>query len=159
MATMTGKESDGMKTIYKLVELDFDAVEAYEAAIQRLKDETSRSKLNEFKADHERHIRDLSDALNRHGITAPNRGDAKRVLTKGKVVMGQIAGDRGILQAMKTNEDDTNAAYERASNRNDLPPEILSLVERGLADERRHRDWIIQRVEFLKGSEQATAAR
>ncbi len=159
MATMTGKESDGMKTIYKLVELDFDAVEAYEAAIQRLKDQTSRTKLSEFKADHERHIRDLSDALNRHGITAPNRGDAKRVLIKGKVVIGQIAGDRGILQAMKTNEDDTNDAYERASNRSDLPPEILSLVERGLADERRHRDWIIQRIEFLKGAEQPASVR
>lgn len=159
MATMTGKETDAMKTIYKLVELDFDAIEAYDAAIQRLKDETSRSKMLEFKSDHERHIRDLSDALNRHGITAPNRGDFKRVLTKGKIVIGQIAGDRGILQAMKTNEDDTNMAYERAANRNDLPPELISLVERGLADERRHRDWIIQRIEFLKGSQQPTAAR
>src|SRR5690606_10584177 len=111
MATMTGKEADPIKMLSNLVELDFDAVEAYEAAIERLEDESSRRKLSEFKADHERHIRDLSDALSRHGTIPPNKGDFKRVLTKGKVVMGQIAGDRGILHAMKTNEDDTNSAY------------------------------------------------
>lgn len=35
---------------------------------------------------------------------------------------------------LKTNEDDTVTAYERASNHKDMPPEALPLMRRALAD-------------------------
>lgn len=54
------------------------------------------------------------------------------VLTKGKVVLGGPMGDKAVLQAMKTNEDDTNTAYERA-----------------LGDERRQRDWMVETIRLL----------
>ena len=40
----------------------------------------------------------------------------KALLTKGKVVIAGLMGDEAILQAMRTNEADTNTAYERAVN-------------------------------------------
>jgi hypothetical protein len=51
---------------------------------------------------------------------------------------------------MKTNEDDTNTAYERACARNDVTPELQLLLRRNLNDERRHRTWIEQRHQTLK---------
>jgi uncharacterized protein (TIGR02284 family) len=155
MATMTGKEQDVMKLLVNLIELDYDAIEAYEAAIERLEDATSRSKLSEFMADHERHTVNLGTLVGEMGGTPPNKGDIKRVLTKGKVVLGNIAGDRGILAAMKMNEDDTNKAYERAAARQDLPGNVLAVVTRNLTDERRHRAWIVERLEQLEGGRAA----
>lgn len=43
---------------------------------------------------------------------------------------------------MKTNEDDTNAAYERAASHSDLPEIAVPVIQAALSDERRHRDWL-----------------
>jgi uncharacterized protein (TIGR02284 family) len=150
MATMTGKEEDVVRMLKNLIELDYDAVEAYQAAIARLEDRTSREALADFMNDHLRHTRDLSEVVHQMGAVPPKGGDFKRVLTKGKVVIGNIIGDRGVLMAMKSNEDDTNTAYERVAKRTDLSPELLALVQRNLADERRHRAWIVERLDYIR---------
>ena len=146
MVTIRGKEVDVTKMLCDLIELDYDAIEAYQAAIDRLEDFMVQQQMRAFMADHERHVRDLSDIVEGTGGSAPTKGDFKRVLTKGKVVIGQVVGDRGILMAMKSNEDDTNQAYEQAVRRHDLPPETRDLLQRNLADERRHRAWIEDRL-------------
>ena len=64
------------------------------------------------------------------------------MLTQGKVAMGALFGDKAILKAMKSNEDDTNTAYERAIKHKDIDNAAGPVLERGLADERRHRQWI-----------------
>lgn len=150
MATMTGKEEDFVRMLKNLIELDFDAVEAYQAAIARLEDRSSRETLADFMNDHLRHTRDLSEVVHQMGGVPPKGGDFKRVLTKGKVVIGNIIGDRGVLMAMKSNEDDTNAAYERVVKRTDLSPDLLDLLQRNLADERRHRAWIVDRLDYMR---------
>ena len=50
------------------------------------------------------------------------------------------------LIAMKTNEDDTNTAYENMANRKDLSPSCMKLMKTCLHDERRHREWIEEAV-------------
>jgi uncharacterized protein (TIGR02284 family) len=147
MATMIGSESDPIHMLKNLVQLDYDAVLAYEEAIDRVDDVVTKRKLGEFKSDHERHIRELSEALVSMGETAPTKGDLKSVLTKGKVVLASIRGDEAILKAMRSNEDDTNSAYERAAQRTDTSPTIGAILARGLDDERRHRNWIVARIE------------
>lgn len=159
MATMTGKEGNPLHMLYKLIELDHDAIEAYDAAIERVEDSVSKSALVAFRADHERHVDELSAVLHGMGFDAPSKGDIKRVLTKGKVIVGNIVGDRGILLAMKTNEDDTNVAYERAMARADLAPEVKEILARNLADERRHRAWMEQRLQSLRMEASELAAR
>ena len=74
-----------------------------------------------FKDDHQRHVAELGAIVRQEGDTPPSKGDMKRLLTEGKVVLAALAGDKAILRAMKSNEDDTNAAYERATGRTDLP--------------------------------------
>jgi predicted outer membrane protein len=73
----------------------------------------------------------------------------KSVLTSGKVVLADMMGDEAILKAMKTNEDDTVTAYDRAANNNCCTPELRQICENALADERRHRQWMEQTAEAL----------
>jgi hypothetical protein len=58
-------------------------------------------------------------------------------------------GDKAILVAMKTNEDDTNTAYERAVNHEGRHASAEEVLRRGLADERRHRAWIDETLAAL----------
>lgn len=146
MVTIRGKDVDVDRLLCDLIALDHDAIEAYQAAVDRVQDYMVQQQLRAFMADHERHVRELSDLVRAHGGTPPAGGDFKRVLTKGKVVIGNLMGDRGILMAMRSNEEDTNQAYDQANRRTDLPADVREVVQRGLADERRHRAWIDDRL-------------
>lgn len=144
-ATLAGTQSDPHRLLEELIKLDYDAIEAYDAAIERLSDPESKARLTEFRQDHARHVENLSAHLQALGRTAPTGPDMKRVLTKGKVVLGGLMGDEAILKAMKSNEDDTNAAYERAS-RQELSMDLKETIRRNHADEKRHRAWIEERL-------------
>jgi hypothetical protein len=89
--------------------------------------------LAEFKRDHLRHITELGDILSRMGRTPPKEGDMKALLTKGKVVIAGLMGDEAILRAMRTNEADTNTAYERAVNFKGLQANTRDVLQNGLA--------------------------
>ena len=47
---------------------------------------------------------------------------------------------------MKTNETDTNVAYERATTNDVVPPTVKELLRQNLADERRHRAWMEEQL-------------
>jgi len=146
MATLVGTQKELSSLLNQLIELDFDAIEAYQAAVERIEAVADRTQLQWFMGDHERHVRELTAFVQQMGETPATKADIKQVLTKGKVVIAGLLGDRAILMAMKTNEDDTNTAYERAVRRNDLPIAVRTVLERNLADERRHRSWIEARL-------------
>lgn len=147
MATMTGTETTLCALFNDLIQLDFDAIEAYKAAIKRVNNIGDRTRLAGFLQDHQRHIQDLTPLVIELGGKPAEEGDMKQILTKGKVVIGGLLGDRMVLEAMKTNEADTNTAYERAVLRTDVPAHMRTVLARNLADERRHRDWIVQRLD------------
>ncbi len=146
MATVAGSQPNLMDAINALIELDFDAVEAYQAAIDRLSGPDDKRNLAMFKGDHERHTRDLAEQARRLGGEPKQSGDFKAVLTKGKVILASISGPKAILTAMRTNEDDTNKAYENAVSRTDLDEPLREVLHKNLSDERRHRAWIVQRL-------------
>jgi uncharacterized protein (TIGR02284 family) len=146
MPTLIGNEDSFVETLTNLIELDFDASAAYAAAIKRIDDGAIGDRLGEFMSDHQRHIQELSRIVRDLGRVPPTEADFKAVLTQGKVIIGNIAGDKGILQAMKSNEDDTNQAYRQALQRTDILPAARPVLERNLADECRHRVWIEERL-------------
>jgi uncharacterized protein (TIGR02284 family) len=146
MATLVGTETAVVDLLNNLIALDFDAIAAYQAAMARLDDAPCQEQFRQFLGDHERHTRDLSALVRELGGSPSTQADAKALLTQGKVVIGNLVGDRGILMAMKTNEDDTNTAYERAAAREDVSPRARAVLQQNLADERRHRAWIEERV-------------
>ncbi|HJT09064.1 MAG TPA: DUF2383 domain-containing protein [Stellaceae bacterium] len=149
MVTTVGTESSLEDLLEDLIQLDHDAVHAYEAAIDRLHYAGFREALKGFCQDHLRHIEELGAQLSALGREPPKEGDMKSVLAKGKVVVFGLVGDTAILQAMKTNEDDTNTAYERAAKHDEASEEVRDALSRGLADERRHRDWMVETIKKL----------
>lgn len=143
MVTLVGMQANFEDAIKDLIELDYDAVEAYDAAINRLKNQEYKEKLNIFKADHEWHIQEFTTVLKKRNIQPPSGPSiGKQWLAKGKVVLADLIGDNVILRAMISNEIDTNAAYERMSLREDMWPETKDLIKRGLEDEKRHKKWL-----------------
>ena len=149
MVTTIGTESDVGTLTRHLIMLDHDAIAAYETAIERLEDAGFKKALSSFRDDHARHTENLAPFLRQLGDDVPRSGDAKEMLTTGKVKMGSLVGDKAILQAMRTNEDDTNTAYARAAEHADATPEMKRVFEQNLADERRHCEWILETLERM----------
>jgi uncharacterized protein (TIGR02284 family) len=142
MVTTVGTEAEVIHLLKNLIKLDYDAVDAYRAAIDRLDNSMNREQFSIFMADHQRHIENVGMLLNNLGEVPPEKGDLKSYLTQGKVIIGGLMGDNAIIKAMKTNEEDTNKAYSMALERTDISPEIRSTLEQNLADERTHKAWI-----------------
>lgn len=149
MVTSVGTETDVVEMLNNLIRLDFDAIEAYRAAVDRLENRSFAERLRSFQEDHERHTRELGAVVAELGGTPATASDAKAMLTRGKVLMADMLGDRAILEAMKSNEDDTNTAYERASLHGGKTPAADKILARNLADERRHRAWIEEAIDRL----------
>lgn len=147
MVTTVGLETDFITAIKDLIELDYDAIAAYEAAIERIDSEDYKNTLSSFKRDHEKHIEGLSAFLQNKGESAPTGPSAKSYLTQGKVILANLIGDRSILRAMRSNEIDTNTAYGRINNYEDISMGIKGLLKQGLRDERRHLGWLEEILE------------
>jgi len=147
MATTVGTERHLEHLLEDLIRLDYDAAAAYQAAIDRLETAGFKAAMRTFKADHLRHTRELGECLRELGETPPREGDLKQFLTTGKVVLGGLLGDKAILRAMRTNENDTVTAYDRAVKHKSVTDPIRRALERGRMDEHRHREWIIAALE------------
>ncbi|WP_119460592.1 ferritin-like domain-containing protein [Rhodospirillaceae bacterium SYSU D60014] len=149
MVTTVGTETDFIDMLNNLIRLDFDAIDAYEAAVDRLERRSDAEQLRAFQADHERHTREVAAIVRDLGGTPATAGDAKSMLTTGKVLLADLIGDKAVLRAMKTNEDDTNTAYERAVRHGSKTPAANEVLQRNLCDERRHRSWIEEAINRL----------
>ncbi|GGL96817.1 hypothetical protein GCM10011534_18620 [Pseudooceanicola nanhaiensis] len=142
MPTTVGTESTAADLVKNLLTLEHDAIAAYDSTIERLESAEYRQQIETFRRDHEAHVQDLGRIADSMGIEKPMEGDMKQWLTTGKVALADLAGDNAILKAMKTNEDDTVAAYQQALENEITGAELRPLMEKGLADERRHRAWM-----------------
>lgn len=142
MVTLVGTQSNFVDALKQLLELEYDAREAYEAALNRLQNTSYKNKLEEFKNDHVRHIQEISYLLARHHETYAGAPSAKQWLAKGKVVLANLVGDDAILIAMRSNEIDTNYAYERMMEYDDIWAEAKPILKRGFEDEKKHKAWL-----------------
>jgi len=142
MVTMIGNEGSIEKLVKDLLYLEHGAISAYDSCIERLDDKTLSSKIAEFKQDHLQHVVVLNDIARELGVEAPTEGDMKQILTTGKIALADLFGDSAILKAMKTNEDDTVTAYERASRHEGAIPQSKAFFVKAHEDEVRHRAWM-----------------
>jgi bacterioferritin (cytochrome b1) len=143
MVTLVGNQENFSDALRELIELEYAAVDAYEAAIERLDHLTYQEKLKEFKKDHEGHIEKISLLLRKNHQEVPEPGVlGKQLLTTGKVLLANMIGDNTILQAMKSNEIDTNTAYERMDEHKNKWPEAKDIIKNALQDEKRHKAWL-----------------
>ncbi|MGA0533816.1 DUF2383 domain-containing protein [Hansschlegelia sp. KR7-227] len=148
MATTVGTEGSIESLVTDLIYLEHDAIAAYDSAIGRLDDPQAKRQVSEFRADHAQHLSVLQEIARELNIDAPTGGDMKKMLTTGKVAFADmVGGDSAILKAMKTNEDDTVTAYERATRHDDAIPKSKAFFAKALEDERRHRSWMEQQAQ------------
>lgn len=129
------------KRLEHLIRIDLDAVRAYAQAIDHVPDDEVRQMLTGFRADHDRHIADVSAVLVGMGGEPPRSAHFSGFALAGFTGVVSGMGVAGALMAMQSNEVVTNQAYELAL-RSELAPELRDLLERNLADEERHLDAI-----------------
>lgn len=131
-----------------LVRIDLDAVRVYTQAIENVADKAVGQMLTGFRADHERHVRDLSAAIAGLGGEPPKQPHLAGFALAGFTGIASGVAVSGALMAMQSNEVVTNQAYEMALG-SDLPAEIRRLVEHNRDDERRHLQAIRERLHNL----------
>ena len=137
-------DKDAFDTLQTLMQLDVDAAHAYSQAIDRIEHRSVREHLTAFRADHERHVSDLSKCISRLGGQPPEREpDVRGLLIDGFTALRSLTGTERALKAMKSNEEATNRHY-RAALTVRFPLEIHALVERNFADEKRHLEYVEQ---------------
>ena len=87
-----------------LLQLDHDAVGAYEIAMEKLHDRDHADQIAGFRRDHERHIRELNELIAELGGTPKNHPHATGPFKLALQSLGGLAGDKGVLMAFRTNE-------------------------------------------------------
>ncbi len=136
------KNEEIVSELRSLMQLDVDAIHAYDQAIAKIDFDAARMRLTEFKHDHERHVAELSTHILRLGGTPPKpKPDVKGVLIQGMTALRSMTGTEGALKAMQMNEKLTNRNYGQAVSK-PFPADVMTVLERNASDERRHLEYI-----------------
>ncbi len=143
---MNNKEiADRLKS---LCQLDIDAIHAYIKASNRIEHNTIKNAVSQFQADHERHVKELSDMIRNYGEEPPEFSkDFKGFLLEAFASIRSITGTEGALKALRSGEQMTNKNYGNAVAM-DFPPLVMVLLRRNFDDEQRHLNYVEQ---ALKG--------
>lgn len=163
--SFTPASSEILDGLNDLLQLDHDAIGAYEIAIDKLQDRDHAQQIAGFKRDHERHIQELNVAIAGLGGTARNEPHATGPFKQALQSLGGLAGDKGILIAWRTNELQVRTKYDAyASKANHWGPDLKRLVDRNALDEERHYEWVTRALEAMgvgtaEGAEQDAATR
>ncbi len=145
MTTMVGTQKSFIEAVKELIELNYDALEAYEVAIDNIEDSEYKKNFKEFKDDHKRHIAELGTFLSKCNEIYPSGPDnTKSLLAIGRTELASLFGDRNIMNALLANEEDANDAYERMNARisDSSDAQIAQIIAQGLEDARKHKDWL-----------------
>lgn len=129
-----------------LIQLDIDAVSAYNQAIDQVKESDVREQLIEYRDDHERHIAVLSEVVQSYGESPPERSkDFKGFLIQGFTTLMGVGGTQAALQAMENNEKLTNKKYKEATGW-DLDLQLKKIIAGNYDDEQKHLEYIQQKL-------------
>lgn len=126
-----------------LLQLDHDAVGAYEIAMAKLKDRDHAAQIAGFLRDHERHIRELNELISELGGQPKNHPHLTGPFKLALQSLAGLAGDRGLLTAFRHNELQVRAKYDTyAAKANFWPNNIKRTIDRAALDEERHYRWV-----------------
>ncbi|MDQ3605190.1 MAG: ferritin-like domain-containing protein [Gemmatimonadota bacterium] len=135
--------SEVLEGLNDLLQLDHDAIGAYQIAIEKLEDRDHADQIAGFRRDHERHIRELNEVIAELGGTPLNEPHATGPFKQALQSLGGLAGDKGVLVAWRTNELQARTKYDSyASKANAWPPHVKRIIDRNALDEERHYEWV-----------------
>jgi len=145
-----------------LLQLDHDAMAAYDVAIEKLEDRDHADQVAGYRRDHERHVRELNELIARLGGTPDNHPHATGPFKTALQALGGLAGDRGLLMAFRTNELAVRTKYDAYASKAMLwPPDVKRMIDGAALDEERHYAWVADVLQRLGigGGETDDAAR
>lgn len=126
-----------------LLQLDHDAVGAYQIAMEKLHDRDQADQIAGFRRDHERHIRELNELIAELDGTPKNHPHATGPFKLALQSLGGLAGDKGVLLAFRANELAVRTKYDSyASRANHWPTNIKRVIDACALDEERHFRWV-----------------
>ena len=144
-----------IEELNELIRYDLDAIGAYTEAIDKVHHPGIREPLTQYRGDHERHVSELSAVVRRLGGKPAESPDVKGVVRKTMTKIAGLMGEETILKAMKSNEEALNKAYNHHSTL-DFPVDVLDLIKRNYADEKRHLQWVEQALRARVWEQPAT---
>jgi hypothetical protein len=154
---MTDREISDALT--ELVQLDTDAVLAYDRAIEAIGDGWIATELARFKLDHQRHILELSKALLDRNVRPPEaKPDLKGTILGSVTGLRARLGTEQALRAMRPNEELTTSTYARMLAK-PFPDDILEIVRRNYGDEQRHLAWIEKAIDGRQWEQEQAGAQ
>jgi uncharacterized protein (TIGR02284 family) len=143
------KEKDLIEAMSKLVQLDIDAVHAYDQAIKEIDDPIMRDRLEKFQADHRAHIDGLSKKIEDLGGRPPEQSkDFKGYIIEAFAAVRSFTGLKGALAAMKTTEEITNRHYGEIVSW-DAPAEVKEVLRTYFSEEKVHLDYMVSNLKAL----------
>ena len=155
-ATRAGTQM--LDALNDLLQLDHDAIGAYEIAMERLENREQAAQVEEFRRDHEGHVRDLSLLIQGLGGTPMNEPHASGPFKQALQGLGALGGDRGTLMAFRTNELRVRAKYRACAARaSGWPVEVRTTVQRSALDEERHYRWVVEALDGMESPAKAAA--
>jgi rubrerythrin len=132
-----------------LLQLDHDALQAYDLAIGLFQARQYRDRVKEFRGDHERHVQELTTLIKAYGgvpVQLPHLPTGVfKLAVQGAAAAG---GDKAVLLAFRANERQTRDRYRRAAD-GAHPPEAAGILREGADDESRHYDWAAETLSAL----------
>src|SRR6476620_5733478 len=100
-----------IEELNELIRFDFDAIGAYNSAINDIKEIQIRDPLIQFRGDHERHVQNLSAIVIRLGGKPVDTAGFKGVVRKTMINVDDLGTTEMVLKAMKSNEEVLNKTY------------------------------------------------
>ena len=126
-----------------LLQLDHDAIAAYDVAIAKLEDRDHADQIAGYRRDHERHVRELNELIARLGGTPANHPHVTGPFKTALQGLGGLAGDKGLLMAFRTNELAVRTKYDSYASKAMLwPPDVKRTIDGAALDEERHYAWV-----------------
>jgi uncharacterized protein (TIGR02284 family) len=138
---------EAIKKLSLLMQLDVDAIGAYEQALEKIEHTLIKEAIVRFQEAHRTHVQQLKEAITRLGGQPPSeKPDLKGYLLEGFTALRSVTGTEGALKAMKSNEQLTNKRYREALDWS-IPAELQPLIEKNYQDEQAHLRYIEQSLE------------
>jgi uncharacterized protein (TIGR02284 family) len=140
----------------ELIRFGYDAIGAYEEAIDAISEPSLKEQLAAFLDDHERHVRELTALVMSLGGSPPEQTDGRGVIKATMMKVEGLIETELVVMAMHSNEEVLNKEYASRAN-GDFPKDVLKVIQRNYGDKKRHLAWVDEYLRFRVWEQQPGA--
>jgi uncharacterized protein (TIGR02284 family) len=138
-----------IEALSNLVQLDIDAVHAYDQALKEIDDPIIKDRLLKFQDDHRNHVSGLSKQIEELGGQPPEYSqDIKGYVIEAFAAIRSFTGLKGALAAMKTTEEITNRYYGEVVSW-EAPSAVKEVLRTFFSEEKLHLDYITSNLQAM----------